>query len=270
MTLPLLRRFYCSVLITPFPSPAHEWSPASSGLRHFLCPSFEDLVCHLPSKLGWKTFLLTQLHSQFREEFLLAAGCSRSLCEIRRSQLPRFGRPFQLLSYNLGDPHLTRINNFRIRLVIFCSVLASHTEFFHVRPGRVRDGCCPICCSDIENPFHLICHYPCLRSVRVRHCWPESLNDLTLFDQCLGVSSEEFQANIDRFLSDLRSARAALLASKLPVVSPVAIVSFAVFSSDFVFGTLLLEEAINKEEEEGTQKSKSPGYTTMDADNIVR
>ncbi len=63
-------------------------------LKDVCLSSFEDLVNHPPSKLGWKKLLVTQLHSSIRDDFLQVANSAQLLSELRWVDIPRFGRLF--------------------------------------------------------------------------------------------------------------------------------------------------------------------------------
>ncbi len=164
-----------------------------------------DLAHHPPSKTDWKKFAFVQLHSLFRDYFMQRAASAQSLSELNCFLFcPSF--PASLI-HLWGSP----INNFRIRLILFCSALVCHTEPFHARPGHVREVSCPLCRGDIENPFHFVCHCPRLDFVRARHDWTMCLTDLSLFESALGSIHLKYRLTFARFLTDLRNTRTGLL-----------------------------------------------------------
>ncbi len=111
--------------------------------RSLLALAIEELLSDKPpSRCCWKLFLKIQQYSLLRKEFNVAPISMSSLSELGRFELPRAGRPLLLIACTRGDPGLTRLNNFRVRLVVHCSVLAQHTLSFYARPGRIRDARC--------------------------------------------------------------------------------------------------------------------------------
>ena len=79
------------------------------------------------------------------------------------------GKPVPHWTVTRGLPNLTRINNFRIRLLVGCDGLEADASRFRARrlPGITpNDPVCKLCMGGIEDPAHFIAHCPALSQAR--------------------------------------------------------------------------------------------------------
>jgi hypothetical protein len=112
---------------------------------------------------------------------------------------------------------ISRLVDFRLRLLLKCSCLNADTVSFHPRTGGARSAICSICDSgQPEDAAHIIINCPALQDVRnywLNIALPPTKNG-DLLDWVLGVSWKDdhtLQVKITRYASELRSARACLL-----------------------------------------------------------
>ena len=130
----------------------------------------------------------------------------------------------------VGDPKLTRKNNFRIRLLTGCDGLEHDAAHFRTRshygalPG---DSSCKLCNAEVEDPEHFVSLCPALSACRddllalatpqVRQSLPNPATHPSEFcDVILGtcwIDDLDAQKFCIEFLSALKEERAILLTS---------------------------------------------------------
>ena len=120
-------------------------------------------------------------------------------------------KPTPIVSCFRGDISLTRLNNFRLTLLLHCAALNEDTAIFHPRIDRSRDPTCSLCNKDAESPLHFICICPALQDTRAS--WIPSLPGFTtppkLFHHVM--FHQQFQEAFILFLADLQRKRLSLL-----------------------------------------------------------
>lgn len=150
-----------------------------------------------------------------------AANSMPSLLDIRNISSRMNGRPTDIITCFRGEVDLSRLNHFRIRLLLHCASLNQDTAVFHQRVNRNRDPICSLCKTNPEDALHLIIDCPALQ--QIRYIWfPQLLSFLPLnmstprdlYDHMMGATwlhNHSFQRNLVQFLTALRSERQSLL-----------------------------------------------------------
>jgi hypothetical protein len=118
-------------------------------------PDVVLLSQQLPSKRSWKCLIKTLLFGNLADDFETQQACSVSL--KRAAHLSNniiLGKMAPFLLFSKGDVSLSRLLNFRIRLLLGCSCLNVDTAAFHVRPGRSRAPLCSLCKEQPEDIEH--------------------------------------------------------------------------------------------------------------------
>ena len=189
-------------------------------------PDLSHLLMAQPSAPLWKRH--TKNHLAIKGLLQHIEDCAdyhASACEFRPL------KPARHWTTTVGDPALTRLNNFRIRLLVGCDGLEKDAARFRSRnTGRpAGDPTCKLCGADSEDAVHFIFSCQAL-SVRRRGLLSgappiisstftdstSSSNPQTFADVILGtcwINDPEVQSFCIKFLSGLKEARAALLLS---------------------------------------------------------
>ena len=178
-------------------------------LQELDLPPVKDLISSTPTKLAWKTQVRATLLLSVDEQFRQAA-----LNYVINLHSKLNGKPLPIIASFKGDTMLTQLNNFRIRLLLHCSILNADTLVFHACHGRSRDPVCPVCNAASEDAYHFIAVCPPLQQVRDRWLSQLQISSSALFDHMMGtiwIKDSQFQQNIVRFLSELRAARSLFL-----------------------------------------------------------
>ena len=76
------------------------------------------------------------------------------------------GKPSSLITCFRNDNDLTRLNNFRLRLILNCAALNHDTAKFHPRLNRSRDPICSLCKGACEDTRHVVSMCPALQHIR--------------------------------------------------------------------------------------------------------
>jgi hypothetical protein len=188
-----------------------------ASLEELDLPDIYLLSQQLPSKQAWKCHIKTLLFCQLASEFEAQQACSDSLRHAAHlSHNIIMGKMAPILLSSKGDVSLSRLLNFRIRLILGCSSLNVDTAAFHARPGRIRDPICSLCNQQPENIEHFLLRCPSLQETRCK--WLStvlsSISENDLISYVLGVvgtNNRPLQESLTRFVADLRSARGILL-----------------------------------------------------------
>ena len=179
-------------------------------------PSLPAIINGEWSKSAWKRWVknltLTAEYSSFLDvcDHLPLSDC-----------LLRLGKPIPHWSVTRGLPKLTRLNNFRIRLLVGCDGLEADASWFRRRKyaaAALNDPTCRLCKLEPAVPAHFILRCSALVSTRdslLRN--PDICIDLynlshTRFLRIiLGVDDSSLQLFIIEFLNNLLQARNSLL-----------------------------------------------------------
>ena len=199
-------------------NPSRGFVPNILSILHTLSlPSVSDLLSALPSKLAWKAHVKATLYLEVSSELLTSTKHSLSNAKHLADNI--MGRPIRVLTCTRGNVSLARLSNFRIRLLLNCPGLNKDTSVFHAAPGKSRSPICPLCHVADEDDVHFLLTCPALQHIRDR--WfatllplIDSSNPSALRSHILGVSWSDtpaLQSGILHFLSELRSARSAIL-----------------------------------------------------------
>ena len=150
-----------------------------------------------------------------KDQLLSAASHMPSLAEVTKIPSKCNAKPTRIISCFRGNISLTRLNNFRLRLLLHCAALNEDTAVFHPRINRSRDPTCSLCRKGIENAFHFICECPALQKIRAN--WSSQLptytTPLELFHHVMCIEWHELQEAIILFLTALRRERLSILNS---------------------------------------------------------
>ena len=202
------------------------------------------LLSHPPSKQGWKRCVFLSLHETLLHSLRISIPSFPLLYDLRYSQLQFVCcRPVSLLK-TIRDVSISRLLNFRVRLLLHCSELSFDTNVFWATRDRNRSVSCPLCHLSIESAFHFLTFCDRLSDVRDIWCkWLEmSPTSLFEFMMCKAWSDDQvFQTHLLLCLRDLRNR----CANSLLQIT---------LNSDY-FGTLL-NWGGNKEEDDKEQKEK--------------
>ena len=175
-----------------------------------------------PKKSSLKSFVKKHTAISFQLEFLdECVNLCLSECELK------LHRPIPHWMVSIGNPLLTRRNNFRIRLLVGCDGLEKDAaRFSSGRKAHSAGPCCKLCGSgQVEDAAHFVVHCTALSTVRERLIGAADsrlrlfLPDLyttpeEFFHVILGVSwieCPEFQSFCINFLSKLKSERSTIL-----------------------------------------------------------
>ena len=194
-------------------------------LESLYLPPLASLLQSSWSRGTWCSSIQRQL--MFRANLRFLDSCNH--LPIASSQF-KYGAPSRVWSWTatLGEPRLTRLSNFRVRLLAGCSGLEQDaSRFRHRRDVRFKTGdpSCKLCGAEVEDPEHFIASCPALEESRllllrtascaVRDQLPSHLSERDLFvDTILGavwVENYPLQAFCVDFLSSLRVERGRLL-----------------------------------------------------------
>ena len=183
-------------------------------LQELDLPFVKDLLSSFPTKLAWKAHVRATLLILVDEQLKQAALNMHSLNYVVNLHSKLNGKPLPIIASFKGDIMLTRLNNFRIRLLLHCSILNGDTSAFHARPDRVRDPICPVCNAALEDAYHFVAVCPPLQHIRDRWLPRLQISSGALFDHMMctpWIYDSQLQQNIVRFLSELRAARSSIL-----------------------------------------------------------
>ena len=127
-------------------------------------PDLSSMVSDPPKKATLKRFGKKYLAIISNLSFL--SECERlplSECELR------LHRPAAHWSVSVGDPLLTRQNNFRIRLLVGCDGLEHDAARFRTRRNpHLVGACCKLCGQGVaEDASHFIAHCSALDEARL-------------------------------------------------------------------------------------------------------
>ena len=140
-------------------------------LLHYLSfPDINSMLFRLPSRLGWKRCVSRVFNLMIDNGLEDSVVGSQSLYDVYLAHHPCIGRPSPLLSVSIGDVSVSRLLNYRLRLILHCSDLCSNTCIFRLGPTRDRTPTCQLCWNDIESVFHFLVCCPFLNTVRDNWC----------------------------------------------------------------------------------------------------
>ena len=194
----------------------------SNVLEELNLPQPEDLLISLPSKLAWSAHIKSLLYLEVYELFLSSSSHMSTLSDVSINVTPNLkGKPSKILSVFKDNISLGRLHQSRLRLILHCSDLQSHTTSFRTKPATNttcithRNSICPLCNWENEDAFHFLMSCPTLQSVR--STWFPYALPRELYDHIMGIvwiSSDSYQEHLTCFVAALRAARqAALLTS---------------------------------------------------------
>ena len=153
-----------SILILRTNGPSHSgFFPAVStpSYRNLIFPPVKELLgSPLPSKQAWMAHIHSTLLFSVADSLTSSATHMPSLSNVVNLHSKLNGRPLPLIASFKGDIGLSRLNNFRLRLLLHCSILNKDTAAFHIHPTRSRSPLCPVCKMATEDAYHFIvdCH----------------------------------------------------------------------------------------------------------------
>ena len=125
-------------------------------------PSLSHVLTSPPKPSSWKSFTSKNLAIRSYLDFLeCCGGYDVSSCEFK------LAKPIQHWGVSVGDPGLTRKNNFRVRLLVGCDGLNLDSSRFHNRRGVPLSSECPLCRSGAEDSYHFIATCPALEPERL-------------------------------------------------------------------------------------------------------
>ena len=159
-----------------------------------------------------KKLLLATEYSTFMQE------CSQ--LPLSDCDLEKLGKPIPHWLVTRGSPKMSRLNNFRIRLLVGCHGLEADVCRF--TSNVTRDPTCKLCTLEPEDPAHFIYRCPALSPFRDLSIFPPDLqssfcSDPSAFvDIMLGINWIDdlpLQRSIICFLTALRDGRNSLLTS---------------------------------------------------------
>ena len=174
-------------------------------------PSVPELLEAFPTKIAWKALVKSIIYISFHEQFLEACSMLPSMSIIAELNPRLNGKPSSLITCFPNDNVLTRLNNFRLRLILNCAALNSDTAKFHPRLNRSRDPICSLCKGACEDTRHFVSVCPALQNIR--EAWLPPLVDRSdpsrdlismIFGEIDPPLSHEL---VVRFLSALRTER---------------------------------------------------------------
>ena len=175
-------------------------------------PSYRNLIfpllrkCWAPhfllNKLGWLTFIPLCFSQSRTVSHRSSATHMPSLSNVVNLHSKLNGRPLPLIASFKGDIGLSRLNNFRLRLLLHCSILNKDTAAFHIRPTRSRSPLCPVCRMATEDAYHFIVDCQPLQQTRDRWLSRLGISPQALFNHVMGnpwVNDARFQRDIILF-----------------------------------------------------------------------
>ena len=186
-------------------------------------PELPQLLENPPKSTVWKAHI--RKHLAIRAHLDLVDSCGKayiSQCDLKLL------RPAPHLSVTVGDLNLTRINNFRVRLLVGCDGLEKDVSRFRTRNyGFAKDDpSCKLCGSPVEDAEHFVLCCDALPDVRsrlladappsVRAHLPCSTDQPRLFVEIMiGTCwvDDDVQSFCIQFLNELRATRASKLIS---------------------------------------------------------
>ena len=187
-------------------------------------PALSSIIHKPPMPAAWKVFL--KKHFAIREHLDFLAACDH--LPLSDCQALKLLKPAPHWSITRGDVNLTRMNIFRIRLLVGCDGLEGDAARFRSRTNSAlcpQDPSCKLCGASCEDALHFVSCCPILDSARlsllssapppVASLLPDpSLNPRDFCDVLLGVNwidSALLQRFCIVFLQHLRDARDSLL-----------------------------------------------------------
>ena len=175
-------------------------------------PDVDELTTIFPSKLAWSAFVKCTLYLHFYDLLDSEVHKMPSLAQISIIHPPKMARIHPILCYTKGDVKLNRLNNFRLRLLLHCSILNNDTSMFHIsNKYDQRSAVCPACGADMEDSFHFVSVCPVYAHIRENLCSLLRIpSNEILFQHMFGNVWEplpNFQLSLLQFLTELRSAR---------------------------------------------------------------
>ena len=187
-------------------------------------PELSALLSTPPKNEPWKAFIKKNLALRAHVDFLETQDASYlGSCDLQ------LHRPAPHWRVTVGDPTLTRLNNFRIRLLVGCDGLEHDAaRFWYRNTGAApSDPSCKLCGHDQEDAVHFIAVCPRLENARLEalavappisdNILPNrSVNPREYTEIMLGTSwidDPTFQRFCISYLSTLKSRRAQLLVS---------------------------------------------------------
>ena len=186
-------------------------------------PSLYSILNDNWSKLAWKRFVKKLTLAKEYSSFL--NDCSR--LPLSECELIQLGKPIPHWLVTRGDPKLTRLNSFRIRLLVGCHGLESDVCRFNSSNRNStlsnRDPTCKLCGSGPEDHVHFVCHCPALSQFRNLSLLNPDLRSLfnsdphAFLDVMLGLNwldDPSLQHSIIHFLSTLRDGRNSLISAQ--------------------------------------------------------
>ena len=112
-----------------------------------------QLLENTPREPTWKSFTGKQLAIRAHMPFLESCEDYHiSSCDIKML------RPLPHWSSTVGEPKLTRMNNFRIRLLVGCDGLEQDASCFRTRNNGAtpKDPTCKLCKLAVEDADHFV------------------------------------------------------------------------------------------------------------------
>ena len=183
-------------------------------------PDLSELLSSPPKTSIWKSH--TKKHLALRAQLEFLESCEMyhiSSCHLKLL------RPASHWSVTVGNPALTRINNFRIRLLVGCNGLEKDASRFRSRNtgAAAGDSTCKLCASGTEDAEHFISSCQALSVKRLSLLQdappsvlaqlpdptsdPKHFSDIMLIGTCW-IDDPDVQCFCIQFLNQLKVTRA--------------------------------------------------------------
>ena len=135
-------------------------------LSNLNLPGLSSLLFKPPKCSSWKAFIKKHLGLTSYLTFLTECnGCYASQCAFK----PHHPAPHWKVT--IGDPKLTHLNNFRVRLLVGCDGLEADAAHFRSRTTNAQAGdcSCKLCNQGVpEDAAHFVSICPVLEEERVK------------------------------------------------------------------------------------------------------
>ena len=139
--------------------------------KHYDLPPINSNLGDQYSKQVWKRFAKNSLMASEYSEF--ADDCAH--LPVAKCDSLRLGKPLPHLSVTLGLPSLTRLNNYRIRLLVNCHGLESDISRFRNSDGT---STCRLCGTEPEDSAHFLLRCSALSPFRNLSHFPPNIQSM--------------------------------------------------------------------------------------------
>ena len=175
------------------------------------------MICSPFSPQSWHGQPLLRrlsVHLDFQEMVVVSSHEMSSLSDIASISPPKISKVHPIISYTKGDTQLSRLNNFRLRLLVHCSWLNHHSDHTAVFRSTdrfpVHSSLYPVCGADVEDALHFVSICSGLETIRQLWLARLQVSSSSLYDLIMGRVWDphpEFQVLLLRCIVDLRCER---------------------------------------------------------------